>query len=84
MAAGNVITVQQDFADPENKFGYPATSDYCVLLGPNNNIHLITGQGAPSTNHNNAPLSSLYVDVTNKKLYIMTAAATWVVVGTQT
>jgi hypothetical protein len=43
----------------------------------------IYGAGAPSTDFNDAPLGSMYTDTTNYKLYIMTAAATWTVVGAQ-
>lgn len=39
--------------------------------------------GAPSTDFNSAALGSLYTDITNYDLYIMTAAATWTVCGTQ-
>ena len=44
---------------------------------------IIFGAGDPSTNYNDAPLDSLYIDTTNHKLYIHTATATWTVVGAQ-
>lgn len=43
----------------------------------------IFGEGAPSTNYDDAPLDSLYTDTTNHKLYIHTATSTWTVVGAQ-
>ena len=72
----------------EAGLAFPATAAWVEVSGRDQNgterkIHLIFGDGAPSTNYNNANLPSLYVDYTNYKLYIKTAASTWTVVGAQ-
>lgn len=70
-------------------YNFPAASWILPIKGgPNSSgtqldVMLIWGAGAPSTNYNNAPNGSLYTDMTNFKLYIKTASATWTVVGSQ-
>ena len=44
----------------------------------------IFAAGDPSTNYNDAPLDSHYTDTTNHIIYIMTAAATWTKVASNT
>lgn len=51
--------------------------------GTKRSFHVITYAGTPQSSHNNAPLPSLFIDMTNYKLYIKTAASTWTVVGAQ-
>lgn len=89
--ASNRLTPQVESVDSgvEAGLGFPATAAWVRFVGADQNgtsrmFHLITGTGAPSTNFNNADNGSLYIDYTNFKLYIKTAAATWIVVGTQT
>lgn len=84
------INLQQDSVDSgvEAGLAFPATAAWVKLSGADQNgtersIYLIFGTGAPSTNYNNASEGSLYVDYTNYKLHIKTAASTWVVVGAQ-
>lgn len=72
----------------EAGYAFPATAVWAELAGSDQNgtersIMFILGTGAPSTNYNNAPNGSLYVDYTNLKLHIKTAASTWTVVGAQ-
>ncbi len=84
MAQVPILKLQDEFPDPGNNFTFPTTClGYVVLGDATTKINLILGTGDPSTNYNNAPLGSLYIDLTAYKLYIMTAAATWTVVGAQ-
>ncbi len=78
----------QSYEDDQNVqtgYNYPATVDgYLPIRTPSGAVfHLIFGAGAPSTNYNNATNGSLYIDTTNLKLHIKTAASTWTVVGAQ-
>lgn len=77
-------------ADSVEYSGYAYTSGtvYWEFVGRDattakTSFHFITYAGTPDSTHNNAPLPSLFLDTTNKKLYIKTAASTWTVVGAQ-
>jgi len=69
--------------------GYNAVSFAKADVRMTNEVCILNGAGAPSngsTGANVAGPGSLYIDVTNKKLYINTntkASPTWTVVGTQ-
>ncbi len=80
-----IIQIIKEF-DPEVDAGYafPATTDWVRFSGPSGGgkLFLMT-VGDPGSLHNNAPLGSVALDYTNYTLYIMTAAATWTVVGAQ-
>ena len=85
MAKVPVLKLQDEYADAENRFSYPTTClGYVVLGDETTSIHVILGSAAPSTNYNNAPNGSLFVEMTNFVLYIKTGASTWTVVGAQT
>lgn len=86
-AAGAIsaLKIQDEFADDSNAFQYPTTCQgYTVWGNESSKTHLIRGTGAPSTDYNNAPNGSLYIDMTAFKIYIKTASSTWTVVGAQT
>ena len=85
MAKANRANWQQYTVDAQqdNYYNYPAGADYSMLKGPNHEIQLILNAGAPGSSFNNAPNGSLYIDMTNYKLYIKTGASTWTVVGSQ-
>lgn len=73
-----VLKVQDEFADDANFFQYPDTClGYMVIGDGTTKIHLILGGGAPSTDYNNAPFGSLYIDITNKTMSIKDAATSW-------
>ena len=82
MATGRLF-LNEHGAD-EASYGFASTTDFTTLKGPNQEIQILVTAAAPSTAHNNATLGSLAVDKTDYKLHIMTAAATWTVVGAQT
>lgn len=75
----------EEDANVQSGYAYPTTTDGVLPIRmPGGTVyHVIFGQGAPSTNYNNAQNGSLYIDTTNFKLYIKTAASTWTVVGSQ-
>ena len=64
-----------------------STAHYVLKLESTDGVltaFIIFGSGAPSTNFNDATVgASLYIDTANGKVYTMTAAATWTVVGAQ-
>lgn len=71
-----------------NGYAYSTGSVYWEFVGRDDtgtkrSFHFIVYSGTPQTAHNSAPLPSLFLDITNYKLYIKTAAATWTVVGAQ-
>ena len=75
--AVNILYPMPHSVDPGDDLGYPVTTDALIFKGPNHEIQLLAGVGDPSTNHNNAPNGSLFMDMTNFALYRKTAAATW-------
>lgn len=77
------ILYPQQHEDNTTNYSFASGSDYALFKGPNLSFMIIRGAAAPSTAHNNAPLGSLYIDTAAYVLYIMTAAATWTKVGTQ-
>lgn len=69
----NIAYWQMQEHDPSrdsSHFNFPSTTDYVPLKGPNHEILFLMGSGAPSTDHNNAPQGSLYMDKTNNVLYL--------------
>jgi hypothetical protein len=80
----NVQWQHQEYDDQKaSVIDFPATANYSQF--GQDGIYFITYAGVPSTNFTDAGVGSLLVDLTNKELYIKTAAPdTWVVVGTQT
>lgn len=74
----NIIQVIKEF-DPEVDAGYsfPSTTDYVRMSGPNYAWLEMHGSGAPSTDHDNAPLGSRYLDYDSDDWYRHTATSTW-------
>lgn len=71
-----------------SSYAYVTGTVYWELVGRDDTgaksvFHIIKYAGTPQSSHNNAPLPSLFIDATNNKLYIKTAASTWTVVGAQ-
>lgn len=81
MAQVNRMNWQQYSGDgqQDSYYGFPSTSDYIELSGPNHSVLHIYGSGAPGSNHNNAPNGSTYIDMTNFKPYLKTGATTWTI-----
>ena len=80
-----ILKVQDEFADPENKFSYPSTCyGYMVIGNEDYNIHFILGTGGPGSSYNAAPLGSQYTNVATVTHYVKTGATSWTITGTQT
>ncbi len=76
MATGKLYP-QKDSVD-EGLYSFPSTTDFLEFKGPNGNLFILVGTGAPSTDHNNAPTYvSLYIDRATGILYSKTGAAAW-------
>ena len=74
----------QQHEDNSTNYSFATGTDYALWAGENiTGFMILRGAAAPSTAHNNAPLGSLYIDTAAYDLYVMTAAATWTVAGTQ-
>lgn len=78
-------------ADTENKYDLPTTClGYAALGGRNadgtlTKILFIVGDGAPSTDYNNAPVNSFYLDKTNHVLYLKDdTGANWATISSTT
>lgn len=84
--AYDLVRMVPDVRVPQT--GYDGSSGTTIYEAPfsseDNAVQwkILFGAGAP-TSLDDAPLGSLYVDLTNYKLYIHTATSTWTVVGAQ-
>ena len=65
--------------DPQIEVGaaFPSTTDFSVFKGENYEWWLLHGSGAPSTNHNAAPLGSKYLDYSGSLWWRKTGATAW-------
>ncbi len=70
---------------PEKRSDYDATGTAYFIRFTSadgaKDFWIIFGSGAPSTNYNDAPLDSIYIDTTAHMIYYHTAAATWAEIG---
>lgn len=78
---GRLYVQQQEYdVNLDAHYGFPSTSDWILFKGETdaNSYLFIRGVGAPGANHNNAPLGSIYVDVTNLTMHMKDATgANW-------
>ena len=62
-------------------YGFPSTSSWLLIKDSGvaaNNMLLIIGVAAPGSDHNNAPVGSLYIDITNLTMGLKDATgANW-------
>lgn len=89
MASANKLAQIQTYDADANVVAALALPTTCkgvirIKLTDATYVYHAFGTGAPGTDYNNLDNGSLYTDLTNFKLHIKTAAATWVVVGSQT
>jgi hypothetical protein len=75
MASGRLIP--QEHSVDMAAYGYAATVDYLAFKGPNQEIHLLAGTGAPTGVNLNAPTGSIYIDTAAGEIYTKTDATTW-------
>lgn len=84
MATDGFLLVQ-DIKRPGNLYSNTRTYDVAIFSSESGlaDWHVIRCTAAPGSDFDDAPEGSTYIDMTNYKEYIKTAASTWTVKGAQ-
>ncbi len=86
MANDMVRMTESERVEDRSAFGGTGTAYFIKYVSEDSAFvwwHIFAA-GAPSTNFNDAPLGSHYTDITNYVIYILTAAATWTKIASNT